>query len=71
MDNNFALAELEKARQKIILEKERAVLKFNKAISDLETAMESISGKKIWELNKQELYDDEHPDYIRQSEEEI
>ena len=44
--------------------------KLSMEISGIETAIEMLSGKKVWEVAAELKYDDEHPDYIKSSIEE-
>ena len=39
-------------------------------INGLEAAIEKLSGKKVWEIEQEFVYDDTHPDYIKGSIEE-
>lgn len=69
--NNNATDVLLKALDRVKSEKDAAIARFNSAIQELETAIERLSGKKVWEMAPETRFDDEHPDYIRQSAEEI
>lgn len=72
MSNNAVVIDtLVKKREQILAEKNVAVSRFDSEIQELEIAIERLSGKKVWEVSQGVLYDDEHPDYIKQSEEEI
>jgi len=72
MSNNLVvIGTLVKKREQILAEKYAAISRFDSEIRELETAIERLSGKKVWEVSQGALYDDEHPDYIRQSGEEI
>jgi len=41
--------------------------RLNSEISELEKAIEELSGKKVWEIESVVIYDDESPDYIKSS----
>lgn len=69
--NNNALQLLLKERDKLISERDAAVSRFNGEIQGFETAIERLSGKKVWEISAAVPYDDEHPDYIKGSQEEM
>jgi hypothetical protein len=43
----------------------------NKEIADIESGIERLSGKRVWEIEAELKYDDENPDYIKASLEEI
>lgn len=66
MSNN-AVETLLKERDRLVLDRDAAVVRFNTDIRELETAIERLSGKKVWEMAGTTVYDDEHPDYVRQS----
>lgn len=70
MSNN-AVELLVKERAKLIAEKAQAIAKFDEAISFLESGIETISGKKVWQAEAATVYDDENPDYVKSSAEEI
>lgn len=65
--NNNALEILLKERDKLVFERDAALTRFNGEIQELETAIERLSGKKVWEMPRETLYDDQHPDYIKAS----
>lgn len=66
MSNN-AIETLLKERDKLVIERDAAIARFNGDIQGLESAIERLSGKKVWEMPRPALYDDEHPDYIKGS----
>lgn len=66
MSNN-AIETLLKQRDKLVLERDAAIARFDDDIRGLETAIERLSSKKVWEAVKDTVYDDEHPDYIKGS----
>lgn len=66
MSNN-AIEILLKERDKLIMERDAAVSRFNGELQDLESSIERLSGKKVWEMSRETRFDDEHPDYIKQS----
>ena len=70
--NNIAIEELKKKRHELILARDSAFALATKDIEGIEAALEALTGGKIWEeIEKEEKYDDESPDYIKQSIEEI
>lgn len=69
--NNNALQLLLKERDKLISERDAVVARINGETQGFETAIERLSGKKVWEIAAATPYDDEHPDYIKGSQEEI
>jgi len=54
-------------RDRVIGAKNQAIAEYDAKIQELETAIEQLSGKKVWEMSSQSLYDDESPDYIKSS----
>ena len=72
MSNQLVVIEtLIKKRESLIFERDKMIDLANKAISEIESALEQLSGKKVWEIASSELYDDENPNYITSSQEEI
>jgi hypothetical protein len=71
MNNELAIETLQHKRQQLLLEKETFLSRINAEINSIESSIESLSGKKVWETEPAMVYDDENPDYIRQSLEEI
>lgn len=71
MSNTIAIETLQQKRQQLLLEKESFLDRINGEISSIEAVIETLSGKKVWEIEKEFVYDDENPNYIRASIEEI
>jgi len=71
MAQNVAIETLLNQRNSLVLEKNAAMSKFNEEISSIEAAIETLSGKKVWETISETVYDDENPNYIRSSQEEM
>lgn len=71
MNNSLGLEALIEKRQNLIIERDNAVLTYNNQISELDSCIEILSGKKVWEVVNKTVYDDENPNYIRSSQEEI
>lgn len=69
MSNN-AIETLLKERDKLVMARDEAVARFYAEIHEIETAIEKLSGKRVWEFPREIRYDDEHPDYIKGSIEE-
>jgi hypothetical protein len=68
---SYSLDALITKRQQLVDEKQNMIEKFDAQISDLESAIEILSGKKVWEISSETRFDDEHPDYIKSSLEEM
>lgn len=71
MSTNIAIETLVKERDRVILEKNAAIDRFDQQINEIEAAIKRLSGKNVDEAASETIYDDESPDYIRQSVEEI
>jgi hypothetical protein len=59
------------AVEALITERDNMLSQFNEDIAKLESAIEQISGKKVWEIVTETRYDDENPHYIKGSQEEM
>lgn len=69
--NKLAIELLLKERQVLIGKRDAMVDALNVQISDIESGIERLSGKKVWETEPGFTYDDQNPDYIKASLEEI
>jgi hypothetical protein len=67
MEHKSAIDALTLKRQELIAERDQMLAKFNAEISGLETAIETLCGKTVWQQGDLELYDDENPNYIKSS----
>lgn len=56
-----------KEREKLIAEKNRVNETLDNQIADIESSIELLSGKKVWEVNTETTYDDSNSDYIKGS----
>lgn len=70
-NNKVVINTLLSKRDTLISEKKKAIRQFNAEICEIENAIETLSGERPWQGGPAVLYDDEHPDYIKQSVEEI
>lgn len=68
---NIAVDILIEKRDKLLAELEDLNYKYGEEIKELNRAIVSLTGKSIPEVQAEIRYDDENPDYIRQSIEEI
>jgi ubiquinone biosynthesis protein UbiJ len=71
MAQNIALQSLITERDRVIAERNAALSHFSEQISELETAIEQLSGKKVWEVKNDFVYGDTDPNYVKASLEEI
>jgi hypothetical protein len=71
MANNLATDVLLIKRQELLDEKSKMNEIFDAQIQQIETSIERLEGKNVWELASTTLYDDESHNYIRSSQEEI
>lgn len=68
--SNLAVDALIKKRDDLKAEQIRIARQFDAEISEIETAIEKLDGKKVWEFGPDYHYDDENPNYIKGSLEE-
>ena len=71
MNYNVATEALISKRLQLITERDNMLSTFNQEISQIETSIELLEGKKVWEISMEERFDDLSPNYIRSSQEEI
>lgn len=69
--SNLAAETLIKKREQLIEEQTKMNLQFQEQINDLDMAIEAIYGRPAKEVIQETKYDDESPDYIKGSAEEI
>jgi len=65
--NNPAIEALLQKRQKIIAEKVAINKQLDFNINGIENAIEQLSGKRVWEVESETIFDDENPNYIKSS----
>lgn len=66
-----AIQELINKRLFLVSERDHILEEYNKNISEMENAIELLSGKKVWEFFANERYDDLNHNYIKGSFEEM
>ncbi len=71
MNSKYVIQFLIHRRDSLLSEKNAAIERFDTEINEIENALAELTGKKVWEVGSETLYDDQHPDYIKQSAEEI
>lgn len=71
MAQNLAVESLLKEIDKVLHEKQKMNAIFDAQISELETAIDQLCGKRVWETEPESLYDDTNMDYIKSSVEEM
>jgi hypothetical protein len=65
------IQELIKKHDEIVAEKKQSDKEFERRMNEICDAIETLSGKNIWDLKAEQQYDDENPNYIKGSFEEI
>lgn len=70
MAAKFVIQSILDERNRLLLEKQRAIERFDSLIQECITSIEILEGKKVWEVEQAMKYDDESPDYIKSSIEE-
>ena len=68
---NIALKSLLEKREQLLAEKSQMLERLNTEIGEIENAIEQLSGQQLVEKVSEVSYDDESPNYIKQSPEEI
>lgn len=68
---NIALKSLLEKREQLVSEKTKMLERFNTEIGEIEDAIEQLSGQQLVEKVSEISYDDESPNYVRSSQEEI
>lgn len=58
-------------RQELLDEKSKMTDNFDAQIQNIETSIEKLEGKKVWEIAIPLRYDDENTNYVKSSQEEI
>lgn len=71
MNSNVAIEAMVSKREQILAEQRKMNERYNSKIESLDAAIELLTGKKANEVADETHYDDEHPDYIKSSQEEI
>jgi hypothetical protein len=69
--SSFALELLIKQRDVLIARKIAMLDEINAEIADIESGIKQISGGRAWETKSLTAYDDENPNYIKASGEEL
>jgi hypothetical protein len=70
MNNKSAIEVLLNKRQELATKRDVEYQRATTEICSLESAIETLSGKKVWQVEQDFVYDDENPDYIKGSIEE-
>lgn len=69
--SNFAIESLLKERQKLVDAKNKAIERYDFEISEFDRAITLLEGRQVKDPANLTIYDDEHPDYIKGSQEEM
>lgn len=71
MPKSVGLEALMTKRNELVSEKNKMNEELDKQIQEMESCIELLSGKTVWEIEAATVYDDENPNYIKSSLEEI
>ncbi len=71
MNKSLGIEALIEKRNSLVAEKEAMLIDLNNQIAEMENCIELLSGNKVWDLGSETKYDDENPNYIKSSQEEI
>lgn len=69
--SNISIETLLKQRGEILDQKAKIIEQFDKDLNDINAAIETLSGKTVWLAIRDYIYDDENPNYIKASAEEL
>ena len=67
MANSVGIKALVKELNALKSEKLVFIQQIDKQITEMESCIDLLAGKKVWEVEKEEVFDDENPDYIKGS----
>ncbi len=70
-NNKVVINSLLAKRDAILAERDMALERFGADITEIEKAIMTLTGLTVKEVAALELYDDQHPDYIKASLEEM
>lgn len=70
-NNQVVIDTLVKKREQLLAEKTAAISRYDAEIQELETALETLAGKKVWKVAGEVIIADLNPDYIKSSPEEL
>ena len=69
---SLGIEALTEKRDNLVAERDSAIDSFNSQISELESCIALLSGSNVWDIAQTEQkFDDENPNYIKSSTEEI
>ena len=71
-NNQVVIDTLIKKRDQLIVQRDEAWSKFKEQIDEIEDALDTLAGKQVWRTQFNLVaYDDENPDYIKNTEDGI
>ncbi len=71
MSQSLGIEALIEKREQLVTERNNAIARFDSEISELDSCIELLSGKSVFEVVNETRFDDENPNYIKSSPEEI
>lgn len=71
MSQPLGIETLIEKRESLVFERNNAISRFDNEIGELDSCIELLSGKKLFEVLSEEKFDDTNPNYIKASAEEI
>jgi hypothetical protein len=72
MSNNQLVIEiLVSKREQLLADQKRVHYEYQQQIDELEDALDTLAGKKVWRTMATEVYDDESPNALRGTEDGI
>jgi len=67
-NNQVVITTLIEKRDLLVAAQRRIYEEYQKGINELEDALDTLAGKKVWRVQAAEAYDDESPNYIKNNE---
>ena len=71
MSKSISIGTLVEKRESLVSERDAMLVDFNNQIAEMESCIELLSGKPYTEYMADFRFDDESPNYIKSSQEEI
>lgn len=71
MSQSLGIEALIEKREQLVTERNNAIARFDSEISELDSCIELLSGKSVFDVVNETRFDDENPNYIKSSPEEI
>jgi len=71
MNQSLGIEALVKKREELVFDRDNMLVEYNNQIAEMESCIELLSGKPYSETITDFKFDDESPNYIKSSQEEV